>query len=166
MYGKVTKVALSLHRTRNANVLSFLLLLLLVGVTLVLVFLPDDYAVVLAGIWTVLALIGNLACAYAVRVRWQQRKSVMNPRRQLSESRRKALKSIANANVRRELVRGAEFGLFLLLGVTVLVGYSTPLIGRGVIVLMQVLILGNVLYDLIEMAYTDQYFDSSLTEAK
>lgn len=148
-----------LHRTRSSSFVSIFVLGLLAGITVVMLTLPESASLWLVGMWTMLAFAGNIACLRSVRIRWQQRKAVADPRRQINADRRKALMAIATANVRRELVRGAEFGLFLFLGLAVITGNSSPVIGRGTIVLVQVLLLGNVIYDLIEMAYTNQFLE-------
>lgn len=154
-----------LHRKRNANILSVVLFLLLAIITVVMVLLPTDQAFLLLGIWNALAIVGTIACLYSLRIRWKQRAAVVNPHRQLPDQRRAALRSIANANVRREAVRAGEFALFLFLGIIVVLAQSTPEISRAIIVLFLILLLGNVLYDLIEIAYTDQFFESAAIDA-
>ena len=77
-----------------------------------------------------------------------------------------ALLLIAGANVRREALRALGFLCILILAVAVVMGLSTPVIGRSLLVLMIVLMIANALFDRRERGKTAPLLRESVLRDK
>lgn len=104
---------------------------------------------ILAAVWTAVTLWGIITTAWTARDCWLERVAMLEANR-----RDRVLRLIADANVRRELIRVCKLVALLIVGASVLTGHSDPTINRTLIISVVVAMVLNSILDRVERRET------------
>lgn len=112
--------------------------------------LRSDALTMTAAIWTAATAWGTVTSVWTLREAWLERVAL----NRALPGRNGVLRMIANANVRREVLRVVAQGALLIIGLSVLVDAMNALMSRSLLILVAATLVANSVLDRIERRVT------------
>lgn len=110
----------------------------------------------LVAVWSVGSSWGLVTTLWTVGDTWRERRGLRQ--QHIPDP---AMWLIADANMRREVLRAMGFAALLVIGLSVLLGFSSALLGRGLLIVTVALLIANSVLDRIERRQTSSVLAAS-----